>query len=329
MDLDTPGHAGHARAVPARALRRDRRLRRRRRSSLTSFPAEGSGGARGARRARSSRARSSSSASASTTRCRSSATAHIAYIAGERIIGISKLTRLVRLFARRFTVQERLGEQIADGLVSLIAPRGVAVHLEATHLCTQMRGVEEQSRTVTTFWRGAFDGRRAAARVPGRGPRPPQALSDGRRRARLRRRRRARLGDRRSAARPRRPRRRRRPERPGGAAARRPLARGARPDLARRGRGALGAARGRRRVARAGSSTPPAASAPARSPTPSPTTSASSRDLNLGTAWWSCREAARRLPAGGAIVNVASRTALSGGSRRRPPTRSRRRASSA
>jgi GTP cyclohydrolase I len=82
--------------------------------------------------------------------------AHIAYIAGDRIVGISKLTRLVRLFARRFTVQERLGEQIADGLQSLIAPRGIAVHLEATHLCTQMRGVEEQSRTVTTFWRGDF-----------------------------------------------------------------------------------------------------------------------------------------------------------------------------
>ena len=84
-------------------------------------------------------------------------TAHIAYIAGERIIGISKLTRLVRLYGRRFTVQERLGEQIADGLVSLIAPRGVAVHLEASHLCTQMRGVEEQSRTVTTFWRGEYE----------------------------------------------------------------------------------------------------------------------------------------------------------------------------
>jgi GTP cyclohydrolase I len=84
-------------------------------------------------------------------------TAHVGYIAGGRIIGISKLTRLVRLFARRFTVQERLGEQIADGLVSLIAPRGVALHLEAAHLCTQMRGVEEQSRTVTTFWRGDYD----------------------------------------------------------------------------------------------------------------------------------------------------------------------------
>jgi GTP cyclohydrolase IA len=84
-------------------------------------------------------------------------TAHVGYIAGEEIIGISKLTRLVRLFSRRFTVQERLGEQIADTLVELIAPRGVAVRLEASHLCTRMRGVEEDSRTMTTFWRGAFD----------------------------------------------------------------------------------------------------------------------------------------------------------------------------
>jgi GTP cyclohydrolase I len=83
--------------------------------------------------------------------------AHIGYIAGDEIIGISKLTRLVRLYARRFTVQERLGEQIADKLVELIDPHGVAVHLEASHLCTQMRGVEEHSRTITTFWRGAFE----------------------------------------------------------------------------------------------------------------------------------------------------------------------------
>jgi GTP cyclohydrolase I len=84
-------------------------------------------------------------------------TAHVAYIAREEIIGISKLTRLVQLYARRFTVQERLGEQIADALMELIAPHGVAVHLEAAHLCTQMRGVrEENSRTVTTFWRGSY-----------------------------------------------------------------------------------------------------------------------------------------------------------------------------
>jgi GTP cyclohydrolase IA len=84
--------------------------------------------------------------------------AHVAYVADGEILGISKLTRLVRLYARRFTVQERLGEQIADALVELVEPRGVAVHLDAAHLCTQMRGVhEEGSRTVTTFWRGLYD----------------------------------------------------------------------------------------------------------------------------------------------------------------------------
>jgi GTP cyclohydrolase I len=65
--------------------------------------------------------------------------AFVAYIAHEQIIGISKLTRLVRLFARRFTVQERLGVSIADELVRILQPHGVAVHLNATHLCTQMR----------------------------------------------------------------------------------------------------------------------------------------------------------------------------------------------
>jgi GTP cyclohydrolase IA len=84
--------------------------------------------------------------------------AHVAYVAGDEILGISKLTRLVRLYARRFTVQERLGEEVADRLVDLVRPRGVAVHLDAVHLCTQMRGVEEEgSRTVTTFWRGLYD----------------------------------------------------------------------------------------------------------------------------------------------------------------------------
>jgi GTP cyclohydrolase I len=82
--------------------------------------------------------------------------AHVGYVPGERIIGISKLTRLVRLYARRFTVQERLGEQIADTLVRLVQPEGVAVRLEASHLCTQMRGVEERSRTTTTAWRGVY-----------------------------------------------------------------------------------------------------------------------------------------------------------------------------
>jgi GTP cyclohydrolase I len=84
--------------------------------------------------------------------------AYVGYVAHENIIGISKLTRLVRLFARRFTVQERVGQEIADTLVRLLQPHAVAVHLEAEHLCTQMRGVrEEQSRTWTSFWRGTYE----------------------------------------------------------------------------------------------------------------------------------------------------------------------------
>jgi len=84
--------------------------------------------------------------------------AYMGYIAHQHIIGLSKLTRLVRLFARRFAVQERIGEQIADTLEAMLQPHGVAVYLEATHLCTQMRGVQEVSQlTRTTFWRGAYD----------------------------------------------------------------------------------------------------------------------------------------------------------------------------
>ncbi|MGA9775274.1 MAG: GTP cyclohydrolase I FolE [Candidatus Dormiibacterota bacterium] len=85
-------------------------------------------------------------------------TAHIAYIAHEHIVGISKLTRLVQVYSRRFTVQERIGQEIADWMVAQLLPHGVAVHLEAAHLCTQMRGVrDERSRTSTTFWRGAYE----------------------------------------------------------------------------------------------------------------------------------------------------------------------------
>ncbi len=84
--------------------------------------------------------------------------AYVGYIAHENIIGISKLTRLVRLFARRFTVQERIGQQIADALEAMLKPHGVAVYLEAHHMCTQMRGVHETSPiTRTTFFRGEFD----------------------------------------------------------------------------------------------------------------------------------------------------------------------------
>jgi GTP cyclohydrolase IA len=83
--------------------------------------------------------------------------AYVGYIAHERILGLSKLTRLVRLFARRFTVQERIGQQLANALVDILAPHGVAVQLEAVHLCTQMRGVREtESNTRTTYWRGHY-----------------------------------------------------------------------------------------------------------------------------------------------------------------------------
>lgn len=83
--------------------------------------------------------------------------AYVGYVAGEQILGISKLTRLVRLFARRFSVQERLGQQIADGLIELLEPHGVAVYLEAHHLCVQMRGVREPAAmTRTTVWRGEY-----------------------------------------------------------------------------------------------------------------------------------------------------------------------------
>lgn len=84
--------------------------------------------------------------------------AHVAYIAHEHIIGISKLTRLVRMFGARFSVQERLGQQIVGALEGILEAHGVALYLEAVHLCTQMRGVREtESRTRTTFWRGEYE----------------------------------------------------------------------------------------------------------------------------------------------------------------------------
>jgi GTP cyclohydrolase I len=84
--------------------------------------------------------------------------AYVGYIVHEHIIGISKLTRLVRLFAKRFTVQERIGQQIADTLEAMLQPHGIAVYLEAHHLCTEMRGVRAIAPlTRTTFWRGAYD----------------------------------------------------------------------------------------------------------------------------------------------------------------------------
>lgn len=83
--------------------------------------------------------------------------AFVGYIAHENIIGISKLTRLVRVFAKRFSVQERIGQQIADTLGTMLHPHGVAVFLEARHLCMEMRGVREKAPiTRTTVWRGHY-----------------------------------------------------------------------------------------------------------------------------------------------------------------------------
>lgn len=83
--------------------------------------------------------------------------AYVGYIANETIIGISKLTRMVRLFSRRFAVQERIGQQIADTLEVMLNPHGVAVYLEAHHMCMAMRGVREIApKTRTTVWRGLY-----------------------------------------------------------------------------------------------------------------------------------------------------------------------------
>jgi GTP cyclohydrolase IA len=83
--------------------------------------------------------------------------AYVGYIAHEHIIGLSKLTRLVRLFGKRFAVQERLGQQIADTVEAMLHPHGVAVYLQARHLCMEMRGVREIAPlTRTTVWRGYF-----------------------------------------------------------------------------------------------------------------------------------------------------------------------------
>jgi GTP cyclohydrolase I len=81
--------------------------------------------------------------------------AHVGYLPGGRILGLSKLARVVELFARRLQVQERLTQQVADWLEEQLAPRGVGVVLEAEHLCMSQRGVRAQgARTVTSALRG-------------------------------------------------------------------------------------------------------------------------------------------------------------------------------
>jgi GTP cyclohydrolase I len=82
---------------------------------------------------------------------------HVAYIPNGKIVGLSKLPRVVDVFARRLQVQERLGEQIANALDEVLQPKGVGVVIEAVHLCMMMRGVEKQSaRTITSSLRGQF-----------------------------------------------------------------------------------------------------------------------------------------------------------------------------
>jgi GTP cyclohydrolase I len=83
--------------------------------------------------------------------------AHVAYLPDGRIMGLSKLPRIVDVFARRLQLQERLTDQIADAIMEVLAPRGVGVVIEALHLCMMMRGVQKQhSKTVTSALRGCF-----------------------------------------------------------------------------------------------------------------------------------------------------------------------------
>lgn len=89
---------------------------------------------------------------------------HIAYIPQGKVVGLSKLPRLVDVFARRLQVQERMTREIADAIESAISPQGVGVVVEAQHLCMMMRGVEKQaSRTVTSAMLGCFQKQRTRA----------------------------------------------------------------------------------------------------------------------------------------------------------------------
>jgi GTP cyclohydrolase I len=83
--------------------------------------------------------------------------AHIAYIPAGRIVGLSKLPRIVDVFARRLQVQERLTQQIAEAVCHVLHPAGCGVVIEAYHLCMMMRGVQKQnSKTITSALRGSF-----------------------------------------------------------------------------------------------------------------------------------------------------------------------------
>jgi GTP cyclohydrolase I len=83
--------------------------------------------------------------------------AHVAYIPDGKVVGLSKMPRVVNLFARRLQIQEQMTEQIADAISRAIEPKGVAVVIQARHMCMEMRGVQKiNSTTVTSALRGLF-----------------------------------------------------------------------------------------------------------------------------------------------------------------------------
>ena len=117
--------------------------------------------------------------------------AHVAYIPDGKILGLSKVARIVDVFARRLQVQERLTDQIADAIMDVLGPTGVGVVIEAAHFCMMMRGVQKQnSRTVTSALRGIFrDDSKTRVEFlrlahggtpPSDGPRRPRRAGDGR-----------------------------------------------------------------------------------------------------------------------------------------------------
>jgi GTP cyclohydrolase I len=100
---------------------------------------------------------------------------HVAYIPNGKVIGLSKVPRLIELFSRRLQIQERLTTQIAETIQKVIEPQGVGVVIEARHLCMMMRGVEKQhSAAVTSSMLGCFREERNALRVPVADPPAPQ-----------------------------------------------------------------------------------------------------------------------------------------------------------